>query len=193
MKKVYVILFFIFLTFPAANSQFTKLGVGTGFTTGFKFHQKDLESNKSSNLDFFAKAIYELNLPVHISPSITWFVPNIIKVRIPDETEKTVVSALMFDINGHYVFKSLDRFDFFGLTGLDITFAKKKYVSDSDGEKYKIIHNDNTIGLNLGLGTYIKVTEQIDLCIEAKYLVSKYDQFMFNIGALLNLRHIIKD
>ncbi|MBP7731054.1 MAG: hypothetical protein KA114_05405 [Bacteroidales bacterium] len=84
-----------------------------------------MESNKSSNLDFFAKAIYELNLPVHISPSITWFVPNIIKVRIPDETEKTVVSALMFDINGHYVFKSLDRFDFFGLTGLDITFAKK--------------------------------------------------------------------
>ncbi|HQJ21583.1 MAG TPA: hypothetical protein PLQ61_10385, partial [Bacteroidales bacterium] len=168
-------------------------GVGTGFTTGFKFYQKDLESNKSSNLDFFAKAIYELNLPVHISPSITWFVPNILKVRIPDETEKTVVSALMFDINGHYVFKSLDRFDFFGLTGLDITFAKKKYVSDSGGEKYKIIHNDNTIGLNLGLGTYIKVTEQIDLCIEAKYLVSKYDQFMINVGALVNLKQINKD
>jgi len=193
MKRVFAILIFMFLAFPVANSQFTRLGVGTGFTTGFKFHQQDLESNESSNLDFFAKAIYELNLPIHISPSITWFVPNILKVKIPDETEKTVVSALMFDINGHYMFKSLDRLDFYGLTGLDITFAKKKYVSDSDGEKYKIIQNDNTIGLNLGLGTYIKLAEQIDLCIEAKYLVSKYDQFMLNIGALLNFRQIKKD
>ncbi len=192
MRKIYVLVVFSFFVFQTTNAQFTKLGAGPGFTTGFKFHKQDWESNKSSKVDFFAKAIYEINLPFHISPSITWFVPNIHKTETTDMSEKTVISSVMFDLNGHYVFNSLDRFEFYGLAGLDLMLAKNKFVSESGGEKYKSVENDNVIGLNLGLGTYIKMTEQIDLCIEAKYLVSKYDQFMLNAGILLNLQWLSK-
>ena len=30
---------------------------------------------------------------------------------------KTTVNTMMFDINGHYVFNSLDQFEFYGLAG----------------------------------------------------------------------------
>jgi hypothetical protein len=53
--------------------------------------------------------------------------------------------------------------------------------------------SDNALGLNLGAGTYMKMTEQLDLSLEAKYIVSKYDQFMLNVGILLNLQWLNKN
>jgi opacity protein-like surface antigen len=98
---------------------------------------------------------------------------------------------MMFDINGHYVFNSLDKFEFYGLAGLDILLAwkKDKYTGTTSGS---IKESDNAIGLNLGLGSYMKLTEQFDLYMEAKYLVSKYDQFMINVGILINIDWLIK-
>ena len=63
---------------------------------------------------------------------------------------------MMFDINGHYVFNSLDRFEFYGLAGLNITFAKLKWLgtgasSDSDnalGSEYwrrNLYEDDRTV------------------------------------------------
>lgn len=188
MKKIFTLLLVVFITLQAVNGQFTKAGGGFGFTTGFPFHQQTWESNQSSNFDLFAKGIYEISVPLHVSPSFTWFIPNITKSSQTSGEEKYVVSGLMFDLNGHYVFNSLDRFEFFGLAGLDILLAKRKFVSNFDNIEFKEVEKDNAIGLNLGVGSYIKVTNQFDLFVEAKYLVSKYDQFMLNAGILLNLQ-----
>jgi len=38
----------------------------------------------------------------------------------------------------------------------------------------------------------MKLTEQIDLCGEAKYILSRYGQFMVNAGILINLDWLIK-
>jgi outer membrane protein X len=91
---------------------------------------------------------------------------------------------MMFDINGHYVFNSLDKFEFYGLTGLDVLLAWKndKYAG-SPAQK----ESDNALGLNLGLGSYMKLTNQFDLYLEAKYIFSKYHQFMLNAGILINI------
>jgi hypothetical protein len=48
------------------------------------------------------------------------------------------------------------------------------------------------LGLNVGGGAYIKMTETLDLYGEAKYIISKYDQAMFRVGILLNLDWMIK-
>lgn len=188
MKKVYTLLFIGLFALQAAEGQFTKAGGGLGFTTGFPFHQQTWESNQSTNFDLFAKGIYEISVPLHVSPSFTWFIPNITKSTMQAGEEKYVVSAIMFDLNGHYVFNSLDRFEFYGLAGLDILLAKRKFVSNIDNYELKEVEKDNAIGLNVGAGSYIKVTNQFDLFVEAKYLVSKYDQFMLNAGILLNLQ-----
>lgn len=184
----------IVMTTSLASAQFTKLGGGLGFTTGFPFHQQPYTYNQSSKFDAFAKGIYEISLPFHISPSFTYFLPHVFKSSLTTQEEtKYTVTAMMFDVNAHYVFNSLDKIEIYGLAGLDVMLAKKKEVFTMPGVKDITKEHDNAIGLNLGAGSYIKMTESIDLFVEAKYIVSKYDQFMLNVGVLLNLQWLSKN
>jgi opacity protein-like surface antigen len=96
----------------------------------------------------------------------------------------------MFDINGHYIFNSLDQFEFYGLAGLDIMLAWKKEKYNDEVFKEK----DNALGLNIGLGTYMKITESFDIYAEGKYLFNnKYNQFMLNAGLLFNIEWMKKN
>ncbi len=179
MRRFLLVLLVMFVAIPAAKSQFTKIGGGTGFTTGYHFHEMDWDYNKSGHVFASLKGIYEITVPIHISPSITFFIPHVYK----EFEYKYTVNTLMFDINGHYIFNSLDKFEFYGLAGLDILLAwkREKYASELFKE------SDNALGLNLGVGSYMKLTEQFDLYVEAKYILSKYNQFMLNVGALINI------
>lgn len=194
MKKLFVILSITILSVSAINAQFTKIGGGLGFTTGFPFHQQTWAYNQSSKFDAFVKGIYEITLPIHVSPSFTYFMPHVYKSSPTSQEElKYTVTAMMFDINGHYVFNSLKKVEIYGLAGLDIMLAKKKEVMTMPGFKDTTKEHDNAIGLNIGAGSYIKLTEQLDLFVEAKYLVSKYDQFMLNAGIFLNVQWLSKN
>ncbi len=181
MKKLTVILLLMFFTSVIASAQFTKIGGGLALSSGFQFHQMDYPENRSGLIGINFKGIYEISVPLHIAPSFTIFYPHITK----NQFDKTVVSSMMFDINGHYVFNSLDKYEFYGIAGLDILLAKKKNVFESSGT-YK--ESDNALGLNLGIGTYMKMTETMDIYGEAKYVFNnKYNQFMLNAGILLNI------
>jgi opacity protein-like surface antigen len=188
MKKIIITFILVVASFSAAYSQFTKIGGGITYGTGYRYNNTPGIQYRSPFAGIFVTGIYELNLPVHISPSFTYFLPrnNSYTPATANIPEKTRVSSMMFDINGHYVFNSLDRFEFYALAGLDITFAHMKWLVDNS--KY----SDNAFGLNLGAGTYIKLTDQFDLTCEAKYLISRYHQFMINAGVLINLDWLIK-
>lgn len=191
-----IIVLVLFVSAGIINAQLTKIGGGLGYTTGYTFHKADYEYNKSGNLNFFGKGIIEINLPFHIAPSITYYLPHVWKESDPVSESKITVTTLMIDINGHYVFNSLDRFEFYGLAGLDVLLAwKKDYFKSTSGTatfEETTHEKDNGLGLNLGVGTYMKISETLDLNIEAKYLVSKYSQFMLNAGILVNLQYINK-
>jgi opacity protein-like surface antigen len=170
---------------PQVNAQFTKVGGGMAFTTSFYFNNSDFSGYRSGHFGAFVKGIYEINTVIHISPSYNIFFPHVTK----EAESRLSISSMMFDINGHYVFNSLDRFEFYGLLGLDVLLAGLR--SKSTGfPVFK--EKDNALGLNIGAGTYIKLTEQFDLCTEIKYVLSKYDQFMVNAGVLVNLDWLIK-
>jgi len=179
MKKLLFALVVIIMTWPAVNGQFTKIGGGTGFTSGYYFHEMKYDENKSGHFFASLKGIYEITVPIHISPSVTFFIPHVYK----DFDTKYTVNTLMFDINGHYVFNSLDQFEFYGLAGMDVILAwkREKYMDEVFPE------SDNALGLNLGLGSYMKMTDQFDIYVEAKYILSKYGQFMLNAGVLINI------
>jgi len=179
MKRLLTTLVIITLTIPAINAQFTKVGGGVGFTSGYLFHEMNYDYNKSGHFFAFAKGIYEISVPLHISPSVTFFVPHVFK----EFDYKYTVNTMMIDVNGHYVFNSLDRFEFYGLAGLNVMLAWKREKFDTEVFK----ESDNALGLNLGAGTYMKITDQFDLAVEAKYIISKYDQFMLNAGILINI------
>ena len=188
MKKSILILFFILTTFSVLNAQFTKVGGGLTFSSGFPFHNQPWDANKSGMLAVSLKGIYEISIPLHVSPSLTIFYPHITK----ESMMKTTVSSIMFDFNGHYVFNSLDQFEFYGLAGLDILYATKKEKESYVGST-TFKESDNALGLNLGIGTYMKITQQFDIFGEAKYIFSKYDQFIINAGILLNLDWLKKN
>jgi hypothetical protein len=186
MKKPFLTLILSLSIVLVVNGQFTKLGGGPGFTSGYYFHEMEYDYNKSGHFLGYVKGIYELSLPVHISPSLSFFVPNVYK----ESDSKYTVNTMMFDINGHYLFNSPDQFEFYGLAGLDIMFAwkKEKYFEEVYKEK------DNALGLNIGLGTYIKIAESFDICVEAKYLFNnKYNQFMLNAGILFTIARMKKN
>jgi hypothetical protein len=180
MRKYYLLILLSIASTLITKAQFTKLGGGLGLTSGYYFHEMEYDYNKSGHFLGSLKGIYEVSLPVHISPSISFFFPHVYK----EMDSKYTVNTMMIDVNGHYVFNSLDKFEFYGLAGLNIMLAwkKEKYLEQVYKEK------DNALGLNIGIGTYMKMTEMLDIYAEGKYLWNnKYNQFMLNAGVLFNI------
>jgi len=184
MKKLILPFLIIISVSSISNAQLTKVGGGLTYGTGFHFNNETIgqqaDLHKGPNPGIFITGIYELNLPFHFAPSFTYFFPRTNEIALPS-FGKTRVSEMMFDLNGHYVFNSLDKFEFYGLAGLNVTLAKLKWLGTSSSG------SDNALGLNIGAGTYMKMTEKLDLYGEVKYIVSKYDQLMINVGVLFNM------
>ncbi len=181
MKKLIVIVLFVISSFSVINAQFTKIGGGLTYGTGFHFDYEtattDADLLRNSPAGIFLTGIYDLKFPIQFAPSFTFFLPR----TNTDSNESTRVSAFMFDLNAHYVFNSADKFEFYGIAGLNITFTNLKWLDASSSE------SDNALGLNLGAGSYIKITEKLGLYAEAKYLAGKYNQLMINAGFLINI------
>jgi opacity protein-like surface antigen len=183
MKKLLISLFISVITLPAVNAQFTKIGGGVGYGTGFWFHEMEYDYNRSGHFPVFLEGIYEITVPLHVTGRISYFFPNVTKMF----DTKYTVSSMMVDINGHYVFNSLDKLEFYGLAGMNFlyTWKKTRFLSSD----YVEPENHNAFGLNLGAGACFKLTNQFDIFAEAKYILSMhhYGQFMANAGILINI------
>jgi hypothetical protein len=192
MKKLFIISLIIVSFIANTNAQFTKFGGGLTYGSGYHYNNENTGSladlHRSPYLGIFLSGIYEITLPVHVAPSFTYFIPRTNKAIAGVNGEDTKVSEILFDINGHYVFNSLNKFEFYGLAGLNIIFTKIKWMGTGSSSD-----SDNAMGLNLGIGSYMKITEQFDLYGEAKYIISKYDQLVVNVGVLINIDWLKKN
>ncbi len=181
MKKLFVTFLLMVSVLTMADGQFTGIGGGLAMSSGFQFHDQILTVNKSNFVAISFKGFYKISVPFYVSPSFTFFYPHVTKEQVSKQT----ISSMMFDINGHYFLNSTDRFEFYGLAGLNILFASYKH-SGEGLPAYK--ESDNAPGLNIGVGTYIKITKKFDIYGEAKYVFNnRYNQFMLNAGVLLNI------
>jgi opacity protein-like surface antigen len=181
MKKLIISVVLTTISLSALNAQFTKIGGGVAYGSGFWFQKTEVDEYRSGHFAGFLEGIYEITVPIHVAGSFTYFYPHKEKYTL----SKTSVSSMMFDINGHYVFNALDRIEIYPLAGLNILLTGKKDKMLSANETFK--ENDNAFGLNLGAGTYFKISDKFDIFAEAKYIVSKYSQFMINAGVFINV------
>jgi opacity protein-like surface antigen len=194
MKKVFFLFLLIFASFIVAEAQLTKAGGGLAYGTGVWFRDESIDlSHKTGNPAINFKAIYEISLPFHISPSVSIFMPRVTKEDFIEYSYKQSLSAFLFDINAHYVFNSLDRFEFYGLSGVNVTLLRMRFKDSFPDGNQASTSSESAIGLNLGAGTYMKMTEQLDVFAELKYILSKRDQFMLTAGVLLNLDWLKKN
>jgi opacity protein-like surface antigen len=182
MKRLIISLFLFAMIFSLLDAQFTKIGGGVAYGTGYWFQKTKVAEYRSGHFAGFLEGVYEITKPIQVAASFSYFYPH----REEYTFSKTSVSSMMFDINGHYVFNSLARFEFYGLAGMDFLLTSKKdRITGTANEVFT--ENDNAFGLNLGAGTYINLSKKISLFAEAKYVVSKYSQFMANAGVFINV------
>lgn len=196
MKKLSFIILLLLAAISVAEAQLTKAGGGLAYSTGAYFRNESFDnSHKTGNPAINFKAIYEVSLPLHISPSINIFMPHVTKNESGEGTDRRSISAFLFDINAHYVFNSLDKFEFYGLSGLNITLLRNswKWANPTGANEPGDASSETVLGLNLGAGSYMKLTEQLDVFAEVKYILSKRDQFMLTAGVLLNLDWLKKN
>lgn len=189
MKRIFIALCICIVSAVSVNAQFTKIGGGLVYGTGVYFHNESSDlSHKTGNPALNLKGIYEISLPLHVSPSVNIFFPRVTEIM----EMKQIISAFLFDVDGHYVFNSLSRFEFYGLAGLNITLIRNKWKYEWE-EESSDASSETAFGLNIGGGTYMKLTEQLDLFGELKYIVSSRDQFVLTAGVLLNLDWLKKN
>ncbi len=188
MKKVLFFILALSLAITTAYGQFTKIGGGLAYNTGFHFNNERFPDHKTGNPILFLKGIYEISLPIHLSPAVNVYMPNITKFEDVGYSDKLVIMAYSADIDGHYVFNSLDRFEFYGLAGLNFLLLTRKSSYEITGQPAVTDkQSDNALGLNLGAGTYIKLRDTFDLFAELKYILSSEGQFVASAGILLNV------
>lgn len=94
------------------------------------------------------------------------------------------MSAWEINADLHYVFGSSDELLFYPIGGLKFT----RWTFDSsrgsiNPNDMKVKYSDNRIGLNLGVGSQIALSEKTFIQPEIKYeLMKNYSQFVFSVG-----------
>jgi len=190
MKRTALLMTIFICVNSISVAQFSGAGGGIGFTTGYSFSNQSSGEDRSKQLFIFMEGIFQLKEAVRLSPSLTFFIPSVTTMTSATEESKISLNTIMVDINGHYVFKNTGSLELYGLAGLDIIVALRKEVvtvTQPDHSTDKNTESDNALGLNIGAGGSLKLSERLKLIIEAKYLLSRYDQFMVNAGITITL------
>jgi hypothetical protein len=193
MKKIILSTFLLIIIGLSSYGQFTKIGAGFFYDHKYYFNDEVYGDHKLGNPAFFFTGIYELNLQIHIAPRIAMFFPN--KTTTGDQgfTDETVITGYSFDADGHYVFNALDKFEFYGIGGINILYVHRKNEFTSVDFNETIKDGTTSMGLNLGVGSYWKVKEQFDIYGEVKCIVASQVQVVGTIGVLLNIDWLAKN
>ncbi len=178
----------LFLILPAGrlNGQCTKAGIGLVLKNPNEFHDE-----RNGFLGVNLRGIYELSLPFHLCAGFTYVIPNTYKETVPS-LYKWSNSLYMFDVNAHYIFNELDRFEFYGLGGVNVSIFRYHWVSEFDNFRETGGNTNVYPGLNLGAGSYMRFNDQIDFFADAKIILASKIQFVITGGILVNLQWFAK-
>lgn len=134
------------------------------------------------SLGIGVKFHYGLTDEIRLAPAFTYFLPK------TEFDYKTTIWNL--DLDGNYTFMEKDNMGIHGLAGLNITGWKFSYDGDEDipaGYEALYEFSETKIGVNLGAGMTYSFTEKMHLLLEAKYVLSDYDEFVLSAGLMFNL------
>ncbi len=188
MKKIFAVLLLFTIVVISSKAQFTKIGSALSYNSGYFFNSEYFNDHRTGNPVLSFTGIYEISLPFHIKPSVNIFFPHITKIDFSaDEFQKTVVTAYTLDLDAHYVFNYLDRFELYGLAGMNIMYARVKWIYEFIDLTDVSSSGETVLGLNLGIGTYIKVRDQFDLFFELKGIIGSQQLIVATGGILLDI------
>jgi len=192
MKKLLIAFCLILFLVPATKAQFTKIGAASGYNYNWHFNNEQSPDHMLTKFPFLSfNTVYEINLPFHLVPRLNIYIPRVEKTDEIDFQFKTTTWGIALDLDGHYVFNSLDKMELYGLAGLNILVAGRKYVEEFAGSDDFVDKSTSTnLGLNLGAGAYWKVKDEFDLFFELKAIVASQIQVVGTFGILLNMEYL---
>jgi len=157
------------------NAQESKISVGAGLNY----------ATKIENIGISLQGLYKINPTWEASPKFTYFF------------KKNFMSYSALDFNGHYVFSDNGSSAFYALAGLNITFYKFDFGNNS-GWGYEIDEEygdfmggislgeakGSEMGLNIGIGTRLAISDKLDFNAEGKFILGNLNYLNLGVGIL---------
>lgn len=172
MKKLILKISLIALfagTFFINTSNAQPINIGGGVVIGTSYPHFGLKVNGTYGMGFLLENLTG-------SAAFTYFFPS--------TPAYTTYNRWAFDIDGHYKFYSLEKFDFYALAGINISNysyrVDNNFIPDTKYSKTKP-------GLNVGAGALFGISENIKAFGEFKYIMGYNDQAELTLGVLFAL------
>jgi outer membrane protein X len=125
------------------------------------------------NLGIGANAEFGILDNLSISPSFIYYLPK--------ENGPIKINWFEFNANANYYFMQDEKFDVYGIGGLNYTSVKVKYDGSTlFGQDYS--SSDGRIGLNLGGGANLNLDGNITPFAELKYVIIDGGQLVIAAG-----------
>lgn len=158
----------VFILFFAAISQisFAQISIGGGLAVGTEIE----------NIGFSAKGAYQINDQWAGNAGFTLFLPK--------SNGGLDLTLWTVNFDGHYLFKLNDKFSAYPLAGLNIsTFSTDVNLGIFGTEKV----SNTKVGLNIGGGALLNISEKMNGFAELKYVIGDFDQLVLNVGVLYGI------
>ncbi|MCD8408848.1 outer membrane beta-barrel protein [Tenacibaculum finnmarkense] len=184
MKKLQITIILLFVGI-VANAQF-KIGGKLAYGTEIK------------SLGLGVKATYPINDKLTASGELNYFFES-------DESSENTMGSysfggysnsvtndrstklITFNTDLHYSLP-FSSFDFYAIGGVNFSNVSIESSSSGGGMSSTPFSNSETfVGLNLGIGGFIPINNDLDFFSELKYIASDFNQLVFSAGVLYRI------
>lgn len=171
-KKSILIFLIAFLMQTGLFAQLTFLGAAANYGTWIKEPGVSLYT------------IYSVNEKIDLVPNVTYFLPHTFNVT--DGTHEYTWWNINFD--GHYVVIEKSKIQLLGLMGLNFTNEIKRIDELIAGQQpYKDKITTTKLGLNIGAGGQLHLSNFFNPFAEVKYILGDKNQFVFTLGIICRI------
>jgi hypothetical protein len=160
MKKIVLLVFGLFL----GLTSFAQIRAGAGVVFATEVNTVGIQ----------ATGVYEITEKWEGAAAFTYFF------------EKDFVNWKVLDLDGHYVFYSLDKFNFYGLAGLSLDFWKVKIPAISMMGYVLTPETTSTgtsAGFNIGAGAKYNISEKLSVVPELRFTIMDGSYLRFGVTA----------
>ena len=172
-------LLLLFIPYMEVQGQVRRVGAGLGFASGYEFNSVPM-GNPGVKLKTWITLDNKKDA-LHIVPALSAFNRNVLDAGLFSINNY----LFMADLDGQYMFFRDRTLKMVAFAGANVSYLMSE-VTQND-PKYPIPERapDNqtevVFGGNIGAGLELRMASQWDMNVSAKYIVSKYSQFIISV------------